>query len=1536
MAIGRISGSVLKSNLTRNGVDLAFETNLLYIDVTNSRVGIGTSEPTTALQVNGTATTTGLNTTNLSIGGTAVTSTATELNVLDGTTLGAANELCVVDATGNFITTSSTLSIDQGNNYIGINQSSPEVTLHMTGEGAQTSQIRMEQYNDSADAPDVRTRRYRGTIASPSAVASGDYLFRSNHEYWNGSALIVGGTFAFDNTNNANRTQFAVSVTTDGTSADANTPSKTQFKIDGNDSGAITFNNAYKFPTSDGTANQVLATDGSGTVSFMDIDAVTSITFVGDDSTGTAVSTNETFKIAGTQNITTAVSGDTLTITGPDLTSYLTAETNDLTSAVTWANVPDANITQSSVTQHQASLSITESQISDLGSYITASSTDTLTNKSINLTNNTVSGTTAEFNTALSDGSFATLAGSETLTNKTLTTPVISSISNTGTLTLPTSSDTLVGRDTTDTLTNKTIDSASNTITITESNISDLGSYITASSTHTLTNKTFDANGTGNSISNIEVADFASGVVDTDLSSVSGSDDTLASAKAIKAYVDGEISSVSTTTISEGNSSVDVDDGAGGAGQVIINVDGNNELVVNDTSATFSGNVVVTGDLTVNGTTTTVATTNTTVTDSLVEYSNGTTGAPANDAGIVIERGDENNAFIGFDESEDKFIVGTGTFTGASTGNLTITTGTLVANLEGNVTGNVTGTVSDISNHLLDEDNMATDSATKAPSQQSVKAYVDAEDANIASDTLTFTNKTIDANGTGNSITNIDSGNFLSGFFLDEDNMASNDATAVASQQSIKAYVDAQVTAQDLDFQGDSGGALSIDLDSETLDIAGGTGIDTSGAGNTLTVAIDSTVATLAGTQTLTNKTLTAPTLTSPVLNTGVSGTAVLDEDNMATNSDTQLATQQSIKAYVDAEDANIASDTLTFTNKTFDANGTGNSLSNVEVADFASGEVLDEDNMASDSATKLATQQSIKAYVDTEIGNVSTTSISQLNTSATVSDTGSDGAFTVVADGNTELVVNDTSATFSGNVVVSGDFTVNGTTTTIDSTTLTVEDPLIQLAKNNSGGAANAFDQGLFFNRGSLDNVSFIWDESEDQFAFAVTSGEDGTTAGNITIDSYAALKAGVTTVSDLETGVISAADGTESATIANSTGVMTIASSVLTTTDINGGTVDGVTIGGASAGAGTFTNLTVNTDVDITDSGGDGTMDGVIIGGSTAAAGTFTTATATNVQATNIKANDGTAAIAIADSTGAVTISTAVELDGGNVTINESSASVDFRVESNGDTHALFVDGSEDHVGIKTSSPAYDLDISGSTDAINLPQGNTVARPTAAAGIIRFNTQTGQYEGCQDGSTYVNFAIAGDAPTFTKESTTGDGSTSTFSGFFSSAPESANNVFVYIDNVYQEPTENYTVSGTNITFTSAPHSGARIFAITGADNTALATGGIARSETSATSVSGSSAVNIMTFNAASYRSAELFITVQDSGNTQYSAMKATVIHDGTTAYGTTYAVTNSAAGDIVDISFNHDGSNTVEVKATPLNSGTQSIKVQYSLSSI
>ena len=77
--------------------------------------------------------------------------------------------------------------------------------------------------------------------------------------------------------------------------------------------------------------------------------------------------------------------------------------------------------------------------------------------------------------------------------------------------------------------------------------------------------------------------------------------------------------------------------------------------------------------------------------------------------------------------------------------------------------------------------------------------------------------------------------------FVDEDNMASNSATKIPTQQSVKAYVDTQITAQDLDFAADSGGALAIDLDSEALTIAGGTGLTTAGSGNTVTVTLDDT-----------------------------------------------------------------------------------------------------------------------------------------------------------------------------------------------------------------------------------------------------------------------------------------------------------------------------------------------------------------------------------------------------------------------------------------------------------------------------------------------------------------------------------------------------------------------------------------------------------------------------------------------------------------------------------------------------------------------
>jgi len=113
--------------------------------------------------------------------------------------------------------------------------------------------------------------------------------------------------------------------------------------------------------------------------------------------------------------------------------------------------------------------------------------------------------------------------------------------------------------------------------------------------------------------------------------------------------------------------------------------------IASDGVVTISQNLSITGDLTVNGSTTTVSTTNTVVSDTLIELNNGAS-TNANDCGIVIERGSTgDNAIFVWDESVDKFTLGTTTATGASTGNLTITTGTLVANVEGDVTGDVTG-----------------------------------------------------------------------------------------------------------------------------------------------------------------------------------------------------------------------------------------------------------------------------------------------------------------------------------------------------------------------------------------------------------------------------------------------------------------------------------------------------------------------------------------------------------------------------------------------------------------------------------------------------------------------------------------------------------------------------------------------------------------------------------------------------------------------------------------------------------------------------
>ena len=89
---------------------------------------------------------------------------------------------------------------------------------------------------------------------------------------------------------------------------------------------------------------------------------------------------------------------------------------------------------------------------------------------------------------------------------------------------------------------------------------------------------------------------------------------------------------------------------------------------------TIGGNATVTGNFTVNGTTTTISTTNMVVTDKLIELSNGASGTASGDAGIIVERGSDVNTGVIWDESADRWTFATGSFTGASTGDLSLTT----------------------------------------------------------------------------------------------------------------------------------------------------------------------------------------------------------------------------------------------------------------------------------------------------------------------------------------------------------------------------------------------------------------------------------------------------------------------------------------------------------------------------------------------------------------------------------------------------------------------------------------------------------------------------------------------------------------------------------------------------------------------------------------------------------------------------------------------------------------------------------------------
>ena len=272
---------------------------------------------------------------------------------------------------------------------------------------------------------------------------------------------------------------------------------------------------------------------------------------------------------------------------------------------------------------------------------------------------------------------------------------------------------------------------------------------------------------------------------------------------------------------------------------------------------------------------------------------------------------------------------------------------------------------------------------------------------------------TVDINaGTVNGITSL---SFSSGStvttILDEDNLASDSATALATQQSIKAYVDSQVTAQDLDIS-DGSSAISIDLDSESLGLLGGTGVTSTASGNNVTFAIGQSVGT--GDNVVFNQ------VTSSLVGNASTATA--------------LATARAIALSGDV----------------------------VGTANF--------DGSAGISISTTIQANSVALGTDTTGNYVAT--IAGTTNEIEVSGSGSETAAVTVG--------------LPDNVVIAGNLTVNGTTTTVNTETLSVEDPLIKLANNNSSSdTVDIGFYGLYDTSGSQDLFAGLFRDANDSGKF-------------------------------------------------------------------------------------------------------------------------------------------------------------------------------------------------------------------------------------------------------------------------------------------------------------------------------------------------------------------------------------------------------------------------------------------------------------------
>jgi len=352
---------------------------------------------------------------------------------------------------------------------------------------------------------------------------------------------------------------------------------------------------------------------------------------------------------------------------------------------------------------------------------------------------------------------------------------------------------------------------------------------------------------------------------------------------------------------------------------------------------------------------------------------------------------------------------------------------------------------------------------------------------------------------------------------LDEDDFASNSATGVPSQQSTKAYIQSVVIdSNSLPIRDQSSNQITASFtDGILIRGTGGisTSVDTDNNGeDRLTIALANTL----NVNALSSSDSAFVTVNDGLLVTGnftfdggVSVSTILDEDTMSSNSATALATQQSIKSYVDNEISNFSQTSIGENGTTVTATDSG-SGSVVMVVDSSTTATFSGSSTTFDTSVTINSGLSVVSDSGITVGSDADITMTQSGVNFTVSNVNEDG--NIIFSGNTgsstiNMLTLDPSVVSVGNdLTVVGNLTVNGTTTTANAVTTTIEDPLVVLNQGISSSASQ-FDVGHIFERGTLTNVGIIWDESADEFA-CINTPEDGTTAGNVTISSYANLQ--------------------------------------------------------------------------------------------------------------------------------------------------------------------------------------------------------------------------------------------------------------------------------------------------------------------------------------------------------------------------------------------------------------------------------------------